>query len=99
MGGAHALVYLCRHLKHPAPLAGVERLAEGTRAEAWSHEEFLAVCLEREVTTVRGHWEAAHDVGITGKSLSLSYQRWLCRVTKMVVTDTMSWTRSNSDVR
>ena len=33
------------------PLLGpaVERLAERARAEGWSHEEFLAACLEREV--------------------------------------------------
>jgi len=27
----------------------VERLGERARAESWSHEEFLAACLEREV--------------------------------------------------
>ena len=34
------------------PVAGhrpIERLAERARAESWTHEEFLAACLEREV--------------------------------------------------
>ena len=55
MSGARELVYLCRELKHPALLAGVERLGERARAEAWSHEEFLAACLEREVSARQSH--------------------------------------------
>ena len=55
MSGARDLVYLCRELKHPSLLAGVERLAERARADAWSHEEFLAACLEREVSARQAH--------------------------------------------
>jgi DNA replication protein DnaC len=41
--------YLCRALKAPSLAKSVERLAERARAESWTHEEFLAACLEREV--------------------------------------------------
>jgi DNA replication protein DnaC len=43
------LAYLCRALKAPSLAASIERLAERARSESWSHEEFLAACLEREV--------------------------------------------------
>ncbi len=43
------LVYLCRELKAPSLARAVERLAERARADNWTHEEFLAACLEREV--------------------------------------------------
>jgi DNA replication protein DnaC len=43
------LAYLCRALKAPSLAAAIERLAERARSEGWSHEEFLAACLEREV--------------------------------------------------
>src|SRR6266511_3224710 len=43
------LAYLCRALKAPSLGRAIERLAERARAESWSHEEFLAACLEREV--------------------------------------------------
>jgi DNA replication protein DnaC len=43
------LVYLCRALKAPSLAQSIERLAERARSEGWSHEEFLAACLEREV--------------------------------------------------
>src|ERR1700682_2521036 len=55
MSGSRDLTYLCRELKHPSLLAGVERLAERARADAWSHEEFLAACLEREVSARQSH--------------------------------------------
>ena len=42
MSGFWDLVYLCREIKHPSLLAGVERLGERARADAWSHEDFLA---------------------------------------------------------
>ena len=41
--------YLCRALKAPSMAAAVERLAERARGDGWTHEEFLAACLEREV--------------------------------------------------
>jgi DNA replication protein DnaC len=47
---AHSdLGYLCRALKAPSLARSVERLAERARAESWTHEQFLAACLEREV--------------------------------------------------
>jgi DNA replication protein DnaC len=49
------LVYLCRALKAPSLAAAVERLAERARADGWSHEEFLAACLEREVAARQDH--------------------------------------------
>jgi DNA replication protein DnaC len=35
--------------------ASIERLAERARTESWSHEEFLAACLEREVAARQDH--------------------------------------------
>jgi DNA replication protein DnaC len=55
MGGARDLAYLCRELKAPSLHAGVARLAERARTEAWSHEDFLAACLEREVSSRQSH--------------------------------------------
>jgi DNA replication protein DnaC len=43
------LAYLCRALKAPSLARAVDRLAERARADGWTHEEFLAACLEREV--------------------------------------------------
>jgi DNA replication protein DnaC len=43
------LAYLCRALKAPSLALAVVRLAERARTESWTHEEFLAACLEREV--------------------------------------------------
>jgi DNA replication protein DnaC len=43
------IAYLCRALKAPSMGKAVDRLAERARAEEWTHEEFLAACLEREV--------------------------------------------------
>jgi DNA replication protein DnaC len=43
------LAYLCRALKAPSLAKAVDRLAERARTENWTHEEFLAACLEREV--------------------------------------------------
>jgi DNA replication protein DnaC len=49
------IAYLCRALKAPSLAAAVERLAERARAETWSHEDFLAACLEREVASRQDH--------------------------------------------
>ena len=43
------LAFLTRALKAPTLRTSVARLAEGARAESWTHEEFLAACLQREV--------------------------------------------------
>ncbi|MEU1877829.1 IS21-like element helper ATPase IstB [Streptosporangium sp. NPDC020072] len=49
------LAYLTRVLKAPSLAAAVDRLAERARAESWSHEEFLAACLQREVSARESH--------------------------------------------
>src|SRR5919198_4602816 len=46
---AGELAFLTRALKAPTLRQSVARLAERARADGWTHEEFLAACLEREV--------------------------------------------------
>jgi DNA replication protein DnaC len=52
---ASDLAYLCRALKAPSLAAAVGRLVERARAEDWTHEQFLAACLEREVAARQDH--------------------------------------------
>src|SRR3954453_8258687 len=49
------IAFLCRALKAPSLAAAVDRLGERARSEGWSHEEFLAACLEREVAARQDH--------------------------------------------
>ena len=49
------LAYLTRALKAPTLREAVERLAERARADGWTHEEFLAACLHREVSARESH--------------------------------------------
>jgi DNA replication protein DnaC len=49
------LVFLTRALKAPTLRQSVARLAERARAEGWTHEEFLAACLQREVAAREAH--------------------------------------------
>src|SRR5436309_4157491 len=49
------IAFLCRALKAPTLAASIERLAERARSEGWTHEEFLAACLEREVGARQDH--------------------------------------------
>jgi DNA replication protein DnaC len=49
------LPWLCRQLKALTLLGGVERLAGRAREENWSHEQFLAACLDREVSARAAH--------------------------------------------
>ena len=49
------IAYLCRALKAPSLARAVERLAERARTDSWTHEEFLAACLEREVSARQSH--------------------------------------------
>ena len=44
------VAYLCRALKAPSLAPSFERLAERARSQEWTHQEFLAACLEREVS-------------------------------------------------
>jgi DNA replication protein DnaC len=52
---AAELAYLTRALKAPTLRDAVPRLAGRARAESWSHEEFLAACLQREVAARESH--------------------------------------------
>lgn len=52
---ASDLAFLCRALKAPALAGSVGRLADRARDEGWTHEEFLAACLEREVASRQTH--------------------------------------------
>src|SRR5436190_9520542 len=52
---ASEIAYLTRALKAPSLAGAVERLAERARSESWSHEEFLAACLQREVAAREAH--------------------------------------------
>ena len=49
------LAFLTRALKAPSLREAVPRLAERARAEAWTFEEFLAACLQREVAARDAH--------------------------------------------
>ena len=49
------LAYLTRALKAPTLREAVDRLAERARTESWTHEEFLAACLQREVAAREAH--------------------------------------------
>ncbi|MGZ4665408.1 MAG: IS21-like element helper ATPase IstB [Frankiaceae bacterium] len=52
---AAELAFLTRALKAPTLRECVDRLAERARAESWTHEEFLAACLQREVSARDSH--------------------------------------------
>ena len=52
---ASEITYLARALTAPSLAGAVERLAERARAESWTHEEFLAACLQREVAAREAH--------------------------------------------
>ncbi len=52
---ASELAFLCRALKAPSLAAAADRLAERARAENWTHEEYLAACLDREVSARQSH--------------------------------------------
>jgi DNA replication protein DnaC len=52
---ASELAWLCRALKAPSLAAGIDRLASRAREQGWSHEQFLAACLEREVLARQSH--------------------------------------------
>jgi len=49
------LAYLTRALKAPTLRESITRLAERARAENWTHEEYLAACLQREVSARESH--------------------------------------------
>lgn len=49
------LAYLCRAMKAPSLAAAAPRLADRAREEGWTHEAFLAACLEKEVDARAAH--------------------------------------------
>jgi DNA replication protein DnaC len=49
------IAYLTRALKAPTLRDCVARLAERARAEGWTHEQYLAACLQREVAARESH--------------------------------------------
>jgi DNA replication protein DnaC len=52
---ASQLAYLTRALRAPAIRDSLERLADTARQEGWSHEEYLAAVLGREVAAREAH--------------------------------------------
>ncbi|HMC09195.1 MAG TPA: IS21-like element helper ATPase IstB [Actinomycetota bacterium] len=81
------LAYLCRALKAPSLAAAIPRLGERARTETWSHEEFLAACLEREVAARQDHGgegrikAARFPARKTLEDFDFSFQRSLKRET------------------
>lgn len=53
------LAFLTRALKAPTLREAVGRLAERARGESWTHEEFLAAFLQREVSARESHDDGA----------------------------------------
>jgi hypothetical protein len=49
------LAFLTRAQKAPSLREAAGRLAERAQAEGWTHEEFLAACLQREVAAREAH--------------------------------------------
>jgi DNA replication protein DnaC len=52
---AAEIAFLTRALKAPTLRESVPRLAERARSESWTHEEFLAAVLQREVAAREAH--------------------------------------------
>ena len=52
---AAEIAYLTRALKAPTLRDAAGRLGERARTEAWTHEEFLVACLQREVSVRESH--------------------------------------------
>ena len=52
---AGEIAYLTRALKAPSLREAADRLAERARTEAWTHQEYLAACLQREVAARDAH--------------------------------------------
>ena len=52
---ASQISYLARVLKAPALRDSAERLAERARTDGWTHQEYLAACLEAEAATRSAH--------------------------------------------
>ena len=52
---AAEVAFVTRALKAPALRESVSRLADRARTEAWTHEEFLVACLQREIAAREAH--------------------------------------------
>ena len=72
------LAFLTRALKAPTLRESVSRLAERARAESWSHEEYLAACLQREVAARDAHGGESR-ARLLALSRSLKTTRHSCR--------------------
>src|SRR4051812_13431880 len=59
MRAASQLAFLSRALRAPAIRDSFERLADAAREQGWSHEEYLAAVLGREVAAREAHGAAA----------------------------------------
>ena len=68
---ASQLAYLTRVLRAPAIRDSLERLADTAREEGWSHEEYLAAVLGREVAAREAHGAEARirRAGLPRKTL------------------------------
>ena len=55
---ASQIAYLARALKAPALRDSAERLAATAREAGWTHQEYLAACLEAEAATRSAHGAA-----------------------------------------
>ena len=60
---ASQIAHLTRVLKAPTLRDSAERLAERARADRWTHQEYLAACLEAEAATRVAHGAANPDPG------------------------------------
>jgi hypothetical protein len=52
---AAEIAFLTRALKAPSLRDAAARLGERARTENWTHEEFLAACLQRDVAARAAH--------------------------------------------
>jgi hypothetical protein len=72
------LTHLCRALKTPSLLASIDRLSRRAREESWSHEEFLAACLERELSSRQTHGGDNRIKAVVGIPWVLAEREALC---------------------
>ena len=71
------LAFLTRALKAPSLREAAGRLAERARAEGWSHEEFLAGCLQREVAARESHGGIRRSPHTKDEATTPQMREWL----------------------
>ena len=81
------IAYLTRALKAPTLRESAGRLAERARAETWTHEEYLAACLQREVAARDAHGGEgrirrflAGASARSGETVDEGSKPWKCRL-------------------